>query len=148
MRGPRVDDRPLSESDPVRVYTDDGRNYLDWLAAGAAHAFDTVRQESGFTGNQPPAAILYLLARHAVLNAYAEVALRLAAASHGMTEADVVRARREPPFVHVSLRTQDTESRYGRLYAPDQAVTGDPQRLVADYITGVIGQQPATGWAR
>jgi len=145
MRGPLVDDRPLSETDPIRAYTDDGHNYLDWLAANAAHAFDTVRQEAGFTGNQPPAAILYLLARHAVLNAYAEAALRLAAAAHGMSEADVVRARREPPFVHVSLRTQDTESRYGRLYAPDPAVTGDPQRLLADYITGVIGQQPATG---
>ena len=27
-----VDDRPSSESDLVRAYTDDGRNYLQWLA--------------------------------------------------------------------------------------------------------------------
>jgi len=144
LRGPLVDDRPLSETDPVRVWTSDGRNYLDWLAFNAKSAFDVVRVESGFTGDQPPGAILYLLARHALLNAYAEAALRLAAAAHAMPEADVVRARREAPFVHISQRTQVTESRYGRLYAPDQAVTGDPQKLVADYITQVIGQSPAT----
>ena len=144
MRGPLVDDRPLSETDLVRVWTDDGRNYLGWLAFNAKNAFDVVRQESGFSANHPPGAILYLLLRHAVLNAYAEAALRLAAAAHGIGETDVVRARREPPFIHISQRTTDTESRYGRLYAPDQAVTGDPQKLVADHITSVIGQSPAT----
>src|SRR5207344_2439330 len=48
------------------------------------------------------------------------------------------------PFIHISQRTQDTESRFGRLYAPDPAVTGDPQTLVADFISGILGQQPAT----
>jgi hypothetical protein len=144
MRGPLVDDRPLSETDPVHAYTDDGRNYLDWLVVNMTNAFDAVRVESGFSGNHPPGAILYLLARHAVLNAYAEAALRLAAAAHTMSEAEVIQARHEPPFIHINERTQVTESRYGRLYAPDPAVTGDPQTLLADYITRVIGQNPAT----
>jgi hypothetical protein len=143
MRGPLIDDRPLSETDPVRAYTDDGRSYLGWLAANMTSAFDAVRLENGFTGNSPPTALLYLLLRHAVLNSYAEAALRLAAAAHGLAEADVVAARREPPFIHISERTQVTESRYGRLYAPDQAVTGDPQMLVADYISGALAQGPA-----
>jgi hypothetical protein len=144
LRGPLVDDRPLSETDAVRVWTDDDRNYLDWLAFNMGSAFDVVRVESGFTANRPPTAVLYLLLRHAVLNAYAEAALRLAAAAHAMSEADVVQARREAPFVHVSMRTQLTESRYGRLYEPDPDVTGDPNALVADFITSIIGQQPAT----
>ena len=83
-------------------------------------------RESGFTAATAPVAVLYLLLRHAVLEAYAEAALRLAAAAHALSDADVVRARREQPFVHVSERTQVTESRFGRLYSPDQAVTGDP----------------------
>jgi hypothetical protein len=144
MRGPLIDDRPLSETAPVRGYTDDGQNYLAWLAGNARHAFDTVRVEAGFTGNQAPAAVLYLLARHAVLAGYHEAALRLAAAAHGLADADVVAARREPPFVHISERTQVTESRYGRLYAPDQAVTGDATTLLADYVSTVLGLQPAT----
>ena len=40
MRGPLVDDRPRSETDPVRPYTDDGRNYLAWLAASTTSSLD------------------------------------------------------------------------------------------------------------
>ena len=143
MRGPLVDDRPRSETDPVRPYTDDGRNYLAWLAASMTSSLDTVRLESGFTGNSPPTAILYLLLRHAVLNAYAESALRLTAAAHATSEADLMRARREPPFIHISQRTQVTESRYRTLYEADATVTGDPQRLLADHITLLVSQPPA-----
>ena len=143
LHGPLVDDRPLSETATVRAWTDDGRNYLAWLEANARAALNVVRTEAGFTADTAPVAILYLLLRHAVLEAYAETALRLAAAAHGLADADVVRARREPPFVHVSERTQVTESRFGRLYSPDQAVTGDPQTLVSDFIPGIIGRQPA-----
>jgi hypothetical protein len=143
IRGPLVDDRPRSETDPVRPYTDDGRNYLTWLAASMTSSLDAVRLESGFTGNSPPTAILYLLLRHAVLNAYAESALRLTAAAHETSEADLVRARREPPFIHISQRTLVTESRYGTLYAADAAVTGDPNRLLADHIALLVSQPPA-----
>ena len=144
MRGPLVDDRPRSETDPVRAYTDDGRNYLAWLVTGMTSSLDTVRLESGFTGNSPPTAVLYLLLRHAVLNAYAETALRLTASAHNLGEAGLLLARREPPFIHISQRTTVTESRYGTLYAPDAAVTGDPERLLADHVTSLIRPSPAT----
>lgn len=144
LKGPLVDDVPLSEDTPIRAYTDAGANYLEYLATNGRAAFDVVRQEAGFTGGTPPAALLYLLARHAVLNGYFEAALRLAAAAHGIADPDVVAERREPPFVHISQRVTLTESRYGRLYAPDQAVTGDPALLVVNYIQGHLGQQAAT----
>src|SRR5262249_32025661 len=35
LLAPLVDDRPLSETDPVRPYATDGRNYLRWLADAA-----------------------------------------------------------------------------------------------------------------
>jgi hypothetical protein len=139
MRGPLVDDRPLSPTDPVRVWTDDGLNYLAWLDDNARADFDVVRLETGFTTDTPPVAILYLLLRHAVLNGYTEAALRLAATAHALTDADVVRERREPPFIHISESAPGSESRYQRLYSPDPAVTGQSQQLVASFITQTLG---------
>ncbi|MQA95428.1 MAG: hypothetical protein GEV11_12545 [Streptosporangiales bacterium] len=143
LRGPLVDDIPMSESEPVRPSAAEGRNYLAWLAHFARTDFDTVRKEAGFTGDLP-VALLYLLARHAMLVAYGEAGLRLAAATHGTTEPQLLAARREQPFVHVSARTSVTESRYGTLYAPDQQVTGSPDKLLVRFIPEVLGQRPAT----
>lgn len=138
LKGPLIDDRPLSEDATIRD------NYLDWLAGNARTAFDVVRREAGFPGDVPPTALLYLLARHAVLNGYFEAALRLSAAASALPDPTVVAARREAPFVHIDLRSGGTESRFGRLYAPDPAVTGDQTTPVVDYIQAHLGQQPAT----
>src|SRR5262249_40271089 len=48
------------------------------------------------------------------------------------------------PFVHVSERSQVSESRYGHLYAKDPDVTGDPDTVIADFISRIVGQRPAT----
>ncbi|MDQ2588403.1 hypothetical protein CKY47_31485 [Saccharothrix yanglingensis] len=62
---PVVDDRPLSETALVRPYTTDNRDYLTWLVESDP---DTILNELGFADDQPPSALLYLLARHAVLS--------------------------------------------------------------------------------
>lgn len=36
LQGPVVDDRPLSEWDPIRAYTGDGKNYIQWLIETAS----------------------------------------------------------------------------------------------------------------
>ncbi|MFC0111964.1 hypothetical protein [Kibdelosporangium aridum] len=64
---PVVDDRPLSEVDPIRVYTGDDTNYLRWLADYAGTNLEKIRKQEGFINNTPPSALLYLLARQAVL---------------------------------------------------------------------------------
>ena len=53
LRGPLVDDRPMSEITPVRSWTDDGRNYLAWLEATARTTFDAVRREAGLHRRRP-----------------------------------------------------------------------------------------------
>ena len=54
LRGPLVDDRPLSETEPVRAYTDDGRNYLRWLRRRrAGPRWRRCGREEGFTGDEP-----------------------------------------------------------------------------------------------
>ncbi|WP_030949584.1 hypothetical protein [Streptomyces sp. NRRL S-646] len=149
LTGPFVDDRPLSETDPVRGYTPDpnSRNYLRWLAEFARTDLEKIRLEDGFADGRPPAALLYLLLRHAVLLGWEDTARRLAVAA-GRPAASLA----DPLFVHI--RTQRpgqpvppvSESRFRQLYAPDQAVTGsaDPGLLVHQYIPSVLGTHPAT----
>ena len=64
LLAPVVDDRPLSETNPIRPYTTDGRDYLTWLAESD---LATIAAQQGFTDDVPPPALLYLLARQAVL---------------------------------------------------------------------------------
>ncbi|MFE0100610.1 hypothetical protein [Streptomyces sp. NPDC059009] len=149
LLGPLVDDRPLSETEPVRGYTPgpDSRNYLRWLADYARTDLEKIRLEDGFADGRPPAALLYLLLRHAVLLGWEDTARRLAVAA-GRPPTSLA----DPLFIHI--RTQRpgestapvSESRFRQLYAPDQAVTGsaDPNRLVHQYIPDVLGTHPAT----
>lgn len=141
---PLVDDRPLSETDPVRSYTTDGKNYLRWLAdlAGADPArtdFDAVRLELGFTDDVRPPTLLYLLLRHAVLLGWDDAARSLAAAA-GMP----VPSQADAPFVHVKLDSVASESRFRLLYSPAPAVTGDPERLLVDFIPTILSAQGPT----
>ncbi|HEX6095403.1 MAG TPA: hypothetical protein VF432_03680 [Thermoanaerobaculia bacterium] len=53
-----IDDRPLSETAAVRVYTTDGKNYLGWLF-GAAPSADALRDQQGFKDGKLPLALLY-----------------------------------------------------------------------------------------
>ena len=65
-----IDDRALSETNSIRAYTPDNRNYIKWLIDAAGQSLDTLREETGFTNNQSPQALLYLLLRHALLLGY------------------------------------------------------------------------------
>ncbi|WIX99855.1 hypothetical protein QRX60_38260 [Amycolatopsis mongoliensis] len=145
---PLVDDRPLSETDRIRDYTPDHKNYVRWLAdlAGgdpAATDLDAIRLELGFTDDTPPAALLYLLLRHAVLLGWDDAARALASAAGvpGLSTAD-------SPFVHVRIPATGeqalSESRFRLLYSPATAVTGNPEQLLVDFIPGVLHQPGPT----
>lgn len=139
LLAPLVDDRPPSETDPIRAYLPDGGNYLHWLATHAGTGLEPIRLEQGFIGDRRPAALLYLLLRHAVLLGWEDAGRRLAAAAGSTVPAAV-----DPVFVHVRIGAAGSESRFRQLYSPDQAITGDPNQLVVDFIPNVIGQRPAT----
>ncbi len=141
---PLVDDRPLSETDPIRPYTADGKNYVRWLAdlAGADPErtdLDAIRLELGFAGDAPPPTLLYLVLRHAVLLGWDDAARALATAA-GVP----VPSPADAPFVHVGVAPAPSESRFRLLYSPAPAVTGDPSRLLADFIPDVLGRPGPT----
>jgi hypothetical protein len=130
-----IDDQPLSESSPIRAYTSDQRNYLQWLLDAANISLDTVRVESGFTNNVTPEALLYLYARHAVMLGYYDTSYELHKAAGILSDAELAAFKPEAPFVHVADTAPISESRFANLYKTEPAITGSPSQLVNDYIS-------------
>ena len=77
LHGSRIDKVPNTETDAVSDYTDDGRNYIEWLIDAAEQSHDALRQQAGFTDNVRPNALLYLLMYHALDLSYVDTSLKL-----------------------------------------------------------------------
>jgi len=134
LKGGVVDDRPLSESDQVRAYTDDDRNYLTWLADAARTGIDTLYQQDGFTGDKPPQALLYLMLRHALQLGYHDVSVRLHLAEGLYTVAEAARAKLDDPFLHIRTNASVSESKYQLLYVTEPVITGSATTTVGQHI--------------
>ncbi|TCC47508.1 hypothetical protein E0H75_22280 [Kribbella capetownensis] len=140
LGGPLVDVGPLSETQPVRPSTDDGRNYLRWLADEARVSLEPIRRQDGFTNDRPPRALLYLLSRHAVMLSSHDSALRMRTRATGVDH--LTSGHREQPFVHVTEDAAESESRFLTLYSAAPEVTGDPDALLVDHLPTVLGADP------
>lgn len=161
LKGDLIDDQELSETAPVRAYTDDGRNYLEWLADAAGTSFETLRRADGFIDDKRPVTLLYLMLRYALEQSYFETSLRLLDAANLLSVADKATARIDPSFIHIAeapgaapspapaanvLRTshkpiaydRPSESRYEFLYRTPAALTGSAETTVADFIPQAI----------
>lgn len=143
LMGPFVDEMPLSESAVLHEVTSDHWNYIEWLREAAGTSLDTLREERGFTDNKVPKALLYLLLRHALLQAYWDSSLRLSEMGGVLDTEGVKAARRESPFIHVQQEPQSGESRWRMLYDRHAQLTGDPAVRVADYLTAAMRTHPA-----
>jgi hypothetical protein len=137
-----IDDRPLSESSPIRAYTSDGRNYLSWLIDAAQESLDAVVAEDGFSGGISPQALLYLLARHALMLGYYDTACGLNLTAGTLSQPEVAALKPEAPFVHVAETAPASESRFALLYATQPTITASPTMLVSDYITAGLKVLP------
>jgi hypothetical protein len=142
LRGPVVDDRPLSESAPVRAYCDDGRNYLKWLADAAGTSLEMLRKEEGFSGGEEPTALLYLLLRHGLLLSWWDAAARLRLEAAMITPAQFRSAHAEPNFVHIA-GDGPSESRWAELYGPAAAVTGNEAASLHESIPRLLERSSA-----
>lgn len=148
LKGPVVDDRPLSEAERIRKYTDEAdetkrRNYIEWLIDAARTSLETIRQEKGFKDNKAPNALLYLMLRHSLVLGYWDTSLRL----HRAAEIELPLAvRREPSFIHVHQGAPgagaSSESRWSYLYKAEPRITDTPAQLVADFIPKIIFHSP------
>jgi hypothetical protein len=141
LDGPLIDDRPLSESEGIRAYAA-GKNYIQWLTDAARTGFEALQQESGFDAGKKPAALLYLLLRHALQLSFHETAVRLGVTAGVIQDATLL--MRDAPFVHVSAQppaggttaaaAAASESRYDLLFRADERVTRDATLLIGDYV--------------
>jgi hypothetical protein len=127
LGGPVVDDVPLSESKPVRAYTPDKKNYIEWLASSS---LDAVRRQD-FGGNPEPTALLYLFLRHAMMLGHWDAGIRLLE-SRALVDSTI--ERREPAFVHVQSASSAGQSKFKHLYAPRPEITGSNTTTLSEYI--------------
>jgi hypothetical protein len=138
LLGDVVDDRPLSEAEPVRVWTDGGDNYLRWLERAARDSLEALRRQQGFVDGRPPNALLYLLLRHALILGYADAGVRLHRTA-GVSGDALAALRREPSFLHVDATAAESESRWAPLLKVDPAISGDPGVSVAEAVAKALG---------
>lgn len=126
LSGPFVDDTPYSESQSVRAYSTDGSNYIKWLAQSDA---DTIRIEN-FGGNPAPTALLYLLLRHALMQAQADAATQL------LVDHKIAETKKEfydAAFIHVQEKAGG-RSKFEPLYNAYPVITGSNELKLADHI--------------
>jgi hypothetical protein len=133
-----VDDRPLSETNPIRTYTTTGDNYITWLA-NEAGSLETLRAETGFINNQSPQTLLYLYLRHALMLGYYESSYNYHRNTGVLTGPALLAMRVEPPFIHVNASATASESRFAALYKTESRITGSPTQLVSEFIATKIG---------
>lgn len=134
-----IDDQPLSEADPVRVYTPDGRNYLQWLIDAANTSLETLRLQNGFSEGDRPTALLYIMLRHALMLGYYDTSIRLYERAEILTPEQLRATRTEAPFIHVQGQKESSESRFKLLYDAQPVITDGPADLsVADYIVRTL----------
>ena len=139
MKGPAVDDRPLSETETIRPYAADGtRNYIEWLVDAARTSLQALYAQDGFAEDKTPRALLYLLLRHALQLGYHDVSVRLHE-SAGLLSSEAVRAaRRDDPFLHVRAQAETSESRYQLLTRAEPAITQSATMTVGEFIGASI----------
>jgi hypothetical protein len=134
-----IDDRPLSETSQIRAYTDDSRNYIQWLIDAAKTSLDTVYQEQGFSSGKTPEALLYLYLRQALTLGYYDASYHLHRKAAFLDAADLQAMKPEPKFVHVAEGPIPSESRFAALYKTEPRITSEASLLVSDYITRNLG---------
>lgn len=147
LKGPLIDDVPLSESDPIRAYAkkdDKNYNYIQWLIEAANNSHDTLRKQQGFIDNKPPNALLYLMLHHALDLGYLDASLRLCISAGVFNKEQALAALKEPKFIHVQDSKVDPGSRWQHLYKPEPRITSHESMLVGSYIPKIIKDRVET----
>ena len=135
LKGGVIDDKPLSETERIRAYTDTGQNYLQWLIDAAQTSFNALYEQTGFKDDKPPTSLLFLLLRHALQLGYHDVSIRASEDAGLLTAQAAISARIDDPFLHIRENVAVSESRYQPLYAAAPTITGNATQPVHEFIT-------------
>ncbi|MDT7827758.1 hypothetical protein RQM65_03650 [Pricia sp. S334] len=145
-----IDDRKLSETEPIRSYTPepDAKNYIEWLIEAANTSHDTLRKQQGFLDNKIPTALLYLMLKHSLDMGYINVSLDLNLKANRISTSEFRAAKLDPAFMHVQPEVQETESKWKYLYRTDEVITGSQNLSLGDYIPTILNTELATAYLR
>jgi hypothetical protein len=134
---PLIDDRDLSESAPIRAYTDSDLNYIEWLIEHAKSDHRVIRDQQGFTDNKAPFALLYDLLRHSLNLQFATTVFHFYREAALLEDSDFSLLRKEPDFVDVRASPVALESKWDLLYQSDPRIT-QSSRLVVDHVSDLV----------
>ncbi len=151
LTGPVVQEGPLSETEALRVMTTNNHNYIEWLREWAQQSFDTIRVQDGFIDNKWPNALLYILMKHALELGYHDAGIRILDDAQLLDNQTKINLRSEPHFFQIQGANAQTtavaagntvveKSRYEVLYSPNEKLTGNPTRTLAEHIALNIGE--------
>lgn len=119
LTGPVIDENPLSETRTIQPYADK-LNYVDWLLK--SNSDEIRRQDFGKDADgqpiPPPAALLYLMLRHALTLEYWDTAINI----YVRHDAAKIEDREEPELLNMKGRPETT--RWDYLAQPFAQVTG------------------------
>ena len=139
-----IDDRPLSETEPIRKYTTNEKNYIGWLIEAATTSHDALRKQEGFLGGDVPNALLYLMLRYALDQGYYETSLQLHRRAELLSGVEARRLKREPNFMYVEDDSDlSGESKWAYLYRTESRITDNPDLLIGDYIAQIYEEDSA-----
>ncbi len=149
LKGPVIDDRPLSETALIRDYAvpvppdTKNRNYIQWLVDSAKTSFETLRTEAGFIDNKSPTALFYIVLRFAMMQSYWKTSIDFHRSAVATTVFDVEQVRSEPQFINIKQDARASESRFAHLYTPLQGVTDPnlPNDTLVAAIPRFLGQR-------
>lgn len=143
-----IDDRKLSETHPIRNYTTDAKNYIEWLIDAANTSHESLRKQQGFLDNKIPSALLYLMLKHSLDMGYINISLDLNLRAHTISPTEFRSAKIDPKYLHIQQGAQQTESRWKYLYQTDTVITGNPNLTLGDYIPTVLNTELATAYLK
>lgn len=142
LKGPVIDDRPLSEKETIRSYTADNKNYIQWLKEGAIKNLDIIRKEEGL--KEKPIALLYILLRYALEMGYNDVSKLLYLNAGVIDIKQFAQLKREPSIIHVADKADITDSRYKSTHSFEPKITGSSDMLVHEYISHKLFELPVS----
>lgn len=126
-----VDDLPLSETNPVRSYSADNKNYLQVLAEQARVSIDAVRTGKGLS--EHPQAELYRLIKYAIELSYHHTGVRAATEVAAISPEVAAAMKVQEPFLHQQYAGKLQSSQYEFLYKILPALSD--KMSVADYVS-------------
>jgi hypothetical protein len=126
LKGEIIDDVPDSEVNPIRAYTTNGLNYIEWLATATG---DDIRKQN-FGGNEVPKALLYLLLKHSLTLVQSSVGANILA-SEKIIESNKI--FHDPDFINVS-KNELGKSKFEHLYTAYPTITGSDSINLMEHI--------------